>query len=145
VTHTTSRLSRTQCSIFSKKSADELSALFFPQTHTNKRWHCESVSNDGATVMRQPPSRTATTHWRKIRDKRRQHDFDLGLTNCPNCNVYLDWEYSKRPNSAEVDHKIPFSAGGADTFENTQIICRRCNQSLGGKLGHQRSTSQPTN
>lgn len=71
----------------------------------------------------------------RIRDQRREEDFNNGITNCPECGTNLDWEYSRRPNSAEVDHKIPFSAGGTDTFENTQIICRRCNQSLGGKVG----------
>ena len=71
----------------------------------------------------------------RIRDERLEQDFNNGMTNCVECKVILDWEYSRRPNSAEVDHIIPHSQGGADVLENTRTCCRRCNQSLGGKLG----------
>lgn len=80
-------------------------------------------------------NRTATAHWKKIRDTRRQIDFDNGLTNCPLCKVPLDWEYSRRPNSAEVDHIIEWAKGGKDELNNTRVICRHCNQSRGGKTG----------
>src|SRR5699024_3720986 len=51
--------------------------------------------------------------------------------NCPTCGVGLDYEHSRQPNSAEVDHIIPHSLGGEDSLANTQIICRWCNQRKG--------------
>ena len=94
-------------------------------------------------TIRKPSSyRTGTAQWKKLRAKRRQHDFDNGLTQCPECNIWLDWEYSLRPNSAEVDHIIPASQGGQDTFENCRVICRQCNQRLGAKVGNKRKAKQ---
>ena len=79
-------------------------------------------------------SRTGTATWKRVRDQARANALDQGLTRCPRCRTGLDWEYSGRPNSAEVDHITPHIQGGADTIENTRIICRRCNQQLGGAL-----------
>jgi 5-methylcytosine-specific restriction endonuclease McrA len=31
------------------------------------------------------------------------------------------------------DHVIPYSWGGADTVENLQILCQRCNQRRGNR------------
>lgn len=79
-------------------------------------------------------SRTGTAAWKRVRSqalKQAQHN---GQTHCTECSTWLDWAYSKRPNSPEVDHIIPHSQGGKDALENTRIICRHCNQSLGGKL-----------
>ncbi|MGP5098387.1 HNH endonuclease [Brachybacterium alimentarium] len=53
------------------------------------------------------------------------------VTNCSSCGVGLDYEYSKRPSSAEVDHVTPHSRGGTDTLDNTAVICRWCNQRKG--------------
>lgn len=63
---------------------------------------------------------------------------ERGLTRCPRCRTGLDWEYSGRPNSAEVDHIIPHAQGGTDTIENARILCRRCNQQLGGQMNRRR-------
>ena len=76
-------------------------------------------------------SRTGTAIWRAVREQRLSHDRDSGLTRCPRCGVGLDWEYSRRPNSPEPDHIVPWDKGGPDTFENTRTICRLCNQQLG--------------
>jgi len=84
-------------------------------------------------------SRTATTKWRKIRDQRRQLDLEAGIYNCPLCRTGLDWEYSLRPNSAEVDHITPHAQGGKDELNNTRVICRLCNQSRGGRENRQRA------
>lgn len=54
---------------------------------------------------------------------------------CPLCRVRLDYSRSRQPNSPEADHIIPYAEGGQDVLENVRIICRRCNQSLGGRLG----------
>ena len=69
-----------------------------------------------------------------MRKQRLDHDRDAGLTRCPRCRVGLDWEYSKRPNSPEADHVVPWNKGGPDTFENTRTVCRKCNQQMGGAL-----------
>ena len=78
-------------------------------------------------------SRTGTATWKRVRQQRLDHDRDAGLMHCPRCRVRFDWEYSRRPNSPEPDHIIPWKQGGSDTFENTVTICRRCNQSIGDK------------
>ena len=89
-------------------------------------------------------SRTGTAKWVRVRDEARKIAFDQGLARCPEpgCRVWLDWEYSRRPNSAEVDHIVPHSQGGTDTIENARVICRRCNQSLGGKQNRKPSPVQ---
>ena len=79
-------------------------------------------------------SRTGTTTWKRIAKQARAQAIEQHLTRCPRCRVGLDWEYSGRPNSAEVDHIVPHAQGGPDTLENTRILCRRCNQQLGGAM-----------
>ena len=79
-------------------------------------------------------SRTGTATWKRIAAQAKANALDQGLTRCPRCRVGLDWEYSRRPNSPEADHILPYSKGGTDTLENVRIICRKCNQELGGML-----------
>lgn len=79
-------------------------------------------------------SRTATAKWKRIVKRVRANALDQGLIKCPRCRVGLDWEYSLRPNSAEVDHIVPHGQGGPDSVENCRILCRKCNQELGGAL-----------
>ena len=38
----------------------------------------------------------------------------------------------------EADHIVPHAQGGEDTPENTRTVCRRCNQSRGGKQASQK-------
>ncbi|MGO2807934.1 MAG: HNH endonuclease [Glutamicibacter arilaitensis] len=61
-----------------------------------------------------------------------------GQTECPLCSVTLNWQVSKLPNSAEVDHIVPHARGGEDTEENAWVICRRCNGSKGSGLAPKR-------
>jgi 5-methylcytosine-specific restriction endonuclease McrA len=46
----------------------------------------------------------------------------------------MDWTRSKQPNSPEADHIKPHAKGGRDDIENVRIICRKCNQELGGMM-----------
>lgn len=78
-------------------------------------------------------SRTGTGKWKRVAAQRRYLAQREGITHCPECNTHLDWTRSRTPTSPEVDHIIPHSVGGQDTIDNTRIICRRCNQSLGAK------------
>ena len=99
-----------------------------------RRKQSEKVGDEMATAQ----SRTTTTKWRKIRDERRRIDLEAGVFRCPLCRTGLDWEYSGRPNSAEVDHIKPYAQGGADELSNTRVICRHCNQTRGGREGNAR-------
>ena len=83
-------------------------------------------------------SRTGTGQWKRIRQLALQAAMDAGQTRCPLCGVTLDWEYSRRPNSPEVDHIVPHSKGGTDDIANLRVICRFDNQSRGGRSGNPR-------
>lgn len=72
-------------------------------------------------------SRTGTTKWLKLRAQviyRAKRD---GITHCPNCGGALDYDRPRLPNSAEVDHVVPYSQGGQDVIDNVRVWCRDCN------------------
>ena len=76
-------------------------------------------------------SRTGTAKWKRTRSeaiKQAQRD---GLDHCPACRTHLDYERSGQPNSAEVDHIVPYSLGGTDDLANVRVLCRWCNQARG--------------
>ena len=56
-------------------------------------------------------SRTGTARWKRVRAQALKQAIENGVHNCPICGVGLDYEYTRRPNSAEVDHVIPYSKG----------------------------------
>ena len=85
-------------------------------------------------------SRTGTGKWKRVRAQALKQAIDNGVHNCPICGVGLDYEYSQRPSSAEVDHLVPYSKGGTDTLGNTTVICRWCNQ----RKGNGRNLTVPT-
>ena len=60
-----------------------------------------------------------------------------GQTECPLCRVILDYTVSQTPASAEVDHIESFASTGkvAPPIDEVRVICRKCNQTLGGKQG----------
>src|SRR5690625_164667 len=86
-------------------------------------------------------SRTGTGRWNPLRTQAITQAIANNITSCSICGVGLDYEYSQRPNSAEVDHILPHSRGGTDTPDNTQVICRWCNQRKGN--GRRLTTPKP--
>ncbi|WP_416377867.1 HNH endonuclease [Auritidibacter ignavus] len=83
--------------------------------------------------LRSGSSRTGTSKYFRWRKQVLARGLADGIRYCPRCGVWLDYEVTRRPNSAEPDHVVPYSMGGTDTVENGQVLCRRCNQSLGDK------------
>lgn len=78
-------------------------------------------------------SRTGTTQYLKARKKSLRLAQAQGITHCPYCGVMLDYEVTRKPNSAEPDHVIAHAKGGQDHVDNLSICCRRCNQSKGDR------------
>ena len=90
-------------------------------------------------------SRTGTGKWKNLRRECLTRDRAAGITTCPLCGVWLNYDQHGTPASAEADHITPHTQGGEDTLDNVRTICRRCNQSRGGKQAAQRRivTSRP--
>lgn len=84
-------------------------------------------------------SRTGTTKWKALRAKAIAEALANDQYTCPRCGVALDYSRSRQPNSPEPDHIQEHANGGKDSLDNIRIICRRCNQQLGGKLGGKRA------
>lgn len=78
-------------------------------------------------------SRTGTATWKRTRGQAIYRAKRGGLTNCPDCDVLLDYDVGQTPASAEVDHIIPHSRGGRDVHDNVRVCCRLCNQSKGNR------------
>lgn len=79
-------------------------------------------------------SRTGTTRWKAIAAKRKRQAQRDGIDHCPRCGILLDYTPgSRQRNSVEVDHVVPVAQGGADEYENTMVLCGRCNRALGDK------------
>ena len=89
-------------------------------------------------------SRTGTARWKTLRKKELAAAFERGDMRCPICFVAYDWHRSKQQNSPELDHVTAHAEGGKDVAENVRVICRQCNQRLGGKLGGKRSQARKT-
>lgn len=84
-------------------------------------------------------SRTGTTKWKALRAKAIAEALANDQYTCPRCGVALDYSRSQQPNSPEPDHIQEHANGGKDSLDNIRIICRRCNQQLGGQLGGKRA------
>lgn len=72
-------------------------------------------------------SRTATGKWKRLRKDTIASARARGQTHCPLCQRPLDYGSYQKPDSAEVDHIVPYSRGGTDTPDNVRVICRDCN------------------
>ncbi|MGG5753175.1 HNH endonuclease [Zafaria sp. Z1313] len=89
-------------------------------------------------------SRTGTSTWKNLRTKVLRRARAAGLTNCPICGIWLDYDTGRTPASAEVDHIVPSSHGGKDVEENCRVICRRDNQSRGNRPTPKAATKPAT-
>lgn len=85
-------------------------------------------------------SRTGSAWWKALRAKAIRLARVNGITHCPCCGVELDYDTSKKPNSPEPDHIIPYALGGRDELANLVVICRRCNQSKGSRTAPKPAT-----
>lgn len=115
-----------------------------PRTGRGGHSTTHSGRGEGAQQRRRyniATSRTGTGKWKRIRRQAIKQAIDNNVTHCASCGVGLDYEYTRRPNSAEVDHVIPYSKGGTDTLGNTAVICRWCNQRKGN--GRNLTVPQP--
>lgn len=41
-----------------------------------------------------------------------------------------------------IDHIVPIALGGTDDSDNLRPLCRRCNSTLGGRVGQARSKAR---
>jgi hypothetical protein len=100
---------------------DDVKALLFVRERNRKREleHAHAVlqagdAQPGATRKRGSiPREVRLAVWERDEGK------------CVDCSSGFDLQY---------DHLIPFSMGGADTVQNLQLLCARCNQAKGGRL-----------
>src|SRR5690625_873336 len=67
-------------------------------------------------------SRTGTAKWLRIRRQAIKQAINNNIFNCPTCGVGLDYEHSRQPNSAEVDHILPHSRGGEDSRKHANHL-----------------------
>lgn len=89
-------------------------------------------------------SRTGTASHFRFRRAVLSRDRRAGVVRCPLCGVALDYDVSKQPHSAEPDHILPVAMGGTNHPDNGRTICRRCNQSRGGRSNAKMPTPRPT-
>lgn len=84
-------------------------------------------------------SRTGTGQHRKMRAACLDRDRERGVTNCPLCGGWLNYDTHGHPDSAEADEIVPYADGGTSRdLSNWRTVCRDCNGKRGGRLGNSR-------
>lgn len=71
-----------------------------------------------------------TLHRREQMKWRNEHAANQGWK-CTRCRVKMRGRGEREPT---LDHIIPLAKGGDDSFENTQTLCRKCNELKADKL-----------
>lgn len=122
----------------SKRTTTRLTEANQTARHPNEapKQNTTASQQEVMTLARPTSSRTGTTEWRKVRAARLKHDRENGVTNCKHCGVWLDYDRTRLPNSAEPDHIEPWHHTRSNDFDGLITICRKCNQSIGGKQGN---------
>ena len=85
-------------------------------------------------------SRTGTGKWKRLRKQVIEEAIQREQFNCLDCGTHMDYERSGQPDSAEVDHIVPYALGGKDVKDNCRVICRHCNQT---RFHRERASRKP--
>ncbi|WP_430517297.1 HNH endonuclease [Glutamicibacter creatinolyticus] len=85
-------------------------------------------------------SRTGTTEWLKAVRLALHIAQANGIHQCPYCGTTLDYKNRRKPNGAQVDHKLADAHGGSIEQHNLHVCCARCNQSKGKRTAPKRKT-----
>jgi len=73
-------------------------------------------------------------------EKERLHESQDGI--CPLCNETIDKRHISDGKRVELDHKQPFSKGGASTLDNCQLVHTECNRHKSNKYEDDNTTSR---
>lgn len=76
------------------------------------------------------PFATTVMHRRSRRGWRKRH-FKIQEGRCFYCAKMMLMQKALHPDQLTLDHLVPISRGGADTWDNTAGACRNCNLSKG--------------
>lgn len=99
---------------------NKVAELMANEEVTNKKGIYEYVlSNESEDVARALSNRTFSE-----RDKRTKYEQQKGI--CPICGEWHDIK------EMEGDHIIPWWKGGTTTFDNLQMLCKKCNGKKSG-------------
>lgn len=99
---------------------NKVAELMANEEVTNKKGIYEYVlSNEDEDVARELSNRKFSD-----RDKRTKYEQQKGI--CPICGEYHDIK------EMEGDHIIPWWKGGTTTFDNLQMLCKKCNGKKSG-------------
>jgi len=53
---------------------------------------------------------------------------------CPLCGCTMEFDFIEMDSStATIDHVVPMSKGGKNSFYNIQLMCHKCNQKKAAK------------
>ena len=65
--------------------------------------------------------------YKRARKLRKTH-MRMQQNRCAICGVWMRPPEEEHPESLTLDHIVPLSKGGSHCIDNTQAVCRSCNQ-----------------